>query len=78
MTTQASLKLTDAQVDFIEETLSNNEVSPNEELIELFVEDGIPLDAATKVLEHRMAYIMNVFIGENTPLRNGTQTGFPF
>jgi len=78
MHTQATLHLTDAQVEFIEETLSNNENASNDELVELFVEEGIRKYAAEQVLEYRMNYIMSVFIGNNTPIRNGTVVGHPF
>ena len=78
MSIQKELNLTNKQVEFIEETFSNNEVSPDEELVELFVEDGIEKEAAEKLMEFRQSYLLNIFIGNDTPIRNGTQVGFPF
>lgn len=78
MSIQKELNLTDEQVEFIEETFSNNEVSPDEELVELFVEDGIKQEVAEKLMEFRQSYLLNIFIGNDTPIRNGTHVGFPF
>lgn len=76
MHTQTTLHLTNEQVAFIEETLSNNEVSPDEELVELFVSEGIFEYQAIKCIEYRDLYLNNIFLNDDTPLRNGSTSGF--
>lgn len=79
MHTQKTLHLTDAQVEQIEATLSNDENSSDKEIVDFFVDEcGIFQYQAEKVVEYRMAYLMNVFISNDTPIRNGTMVGHPF
>jgi len=71
MHTQSSLHLTDEQLSLVEETLSNDENSTNEEMIEFFVEEGLFQYQAESVVSYRMDYLNNIYLGENTPLRGG-------
>lgn len=77
MHTQNTLHLTNPQVKLIEETLSNSDYDvSNEELVDVLVANGIRQYAAEKSVELRGMYLSNIFINNDTPLRNGTLVGF--
>lgn len=58
------------QVAWVEEQLSNDEVSGDEELVGYFVINGLSMDQARAVTSHRQDYLLNIYwIGEG-PLRD--------
>jgi len=77
MHTQKTLHLTDEQVEQIEATLSNDENSSDKEIVDFFVNEcGIFQYQAEKVMEHRISYLSNIFLGNDTPIRNGSKSAF--
>jgi hypothetical protein len=77
MHTQNTLHLSNAQVDLIEEVLSNSDYdASNENLVDVLVSNGVLRYPAEKCVEMRSLYLTNIFVGENTPLKNGCLTGF--
>lgn len=77
MHTQHTLHLTNSQVSMIEETLSNSDYDVSDtELVDVLVANGVFQHAAEKSVELRQLYLSNIFIGNNTPLRNGSVSGF--
>lgn len=53
------------QVTWVEDQLSNDEVSSDEELREYFVSNGLSMPQARDVLTHRQDYLLSIYrIGE--------------
>jgi hypothetical protein len=65
--------LTREQLDFVEDQLSNNEVSSNDELKDDFVSAGLNVEQAKAALAYRDAYRLNMFHVEHTPLTCGDE-----
>lgn len=80
MHTMRTLHLSEAQVSQIEASMSNDENSTNEEMIDFFVQEcGIfQYPAEFAVNQYRMLYLNNIFIGNDTPLRNGSSVNTSF
>jgi hypothetical protein len=58
-------RLNAEQVTWIEDQLSNNEVSSDEEMREYFIAGGLTAEQADCVLSHRLAYLDQIyFIGQ--------------
>lgn len=64
--------LTEAQLRMIEDQLSNNESSTDEELFEFFIEEGIPVTPARQAIEaYRDQYLTEIYLEGQTPIRQG-------
>ena len=62
---QGKYGLSADQVAWIEDQLSNDEVSSDEELLGYFVDNGLSLPQARGVLVHRQHYLLNIYwVGE--------------
>jgi hypothetical protein len=60
--------LTRNEVRWIEDVLSNDENSNNEELVKYFIEGGLNLQQIKSVLQHREDYLLNTYFNEQGPL----------
>lgn len=58
---------------FVEDQLSNNEVSPDEELLDHFVSNGLTEAQARQALTYRDLYSANIYLDGFTPILKGTQ-----
>lgn len=56
---------------FVEDQLSNNEVSSDEELIEHFLGNGLTEAEARQALTYRGRYLSRVYLEGVTPIRKG-------
>lgn len=63
--------LTEAQLQLIEDQLSNNESSTDEELFEFFIEEGVPVSAARQAIGYRDQYLTEIYQEGRTPIRQG-------
>ena len=62
---QGKYGLRSDQVAWVEERLSNDEVSSDEELVGYFVTNGLSMDQARAILTYRQDYLLNIYwIGE--------------
>ena len=62
---QLKYGLSSDQVTWVEDQLSNDEVSSDEELLEYFASSGLSMPQAQDVLTHRQDYLLNIYrIGE--------------
>lgn len=68
--------LTEAQLRVIEDQLSNNESSTDEELFEFFIEEGIPVTPARQAVALRDDYLNRIFEAGYTPIRAGENARF--
>lgn len=59
------------ELRFVEDQLSNNEVSSNDELEALFMESGLTQLQATRALQYRDLYLHNFWMFDRTPIREG-------
>lgn len=64
-------ELSEAQLYTIEDVLSNDESSSDEELFEFFIEEGIPVAPARAALTYRDRYLANIYLDGHTPIRRG-------
>jgi hypothetical protein len=59
------------QLRLVEDQLSNNEVSDNEELEAFFMESGLTQIQAIRALKYRDLYLHHFFMFDRTPIREG-------
>lgn len=57
-------------LSFIEDQLSNNEVSSDEELLDHFIANGLTRDQAQQALTYRQRYLINIYHIGFSPIRN--------
>lgn len=57
----------------VEDQLSNNEVSPDEELLDHFVSNGLTEAQARQALTYRDLYPMHIYLEGFTPILKGAQ-----
>lgn len=57
-------------LSFVEDQLSNNDVSPDEELLEHFIANGLTEEQACQALTYRGRYRCNLYRTGFTPIRN--------
>ncbi|PWU32076.1 hypothetical protein DK254_00720 [Pseudomonas sp. RW407] len=61
--------LTPATLSHIEDQLSNNEVSPDEEMVDFFIEElGLTLEQAEAAVALRSQYLQLIFLPGQGPL----------
>ncbi len=60
--------LTYDQVYFVEDILSNDENSTDDELVEYFIGNGLTANQAEVVLNHRDDYLLNIYLTGHGPL----------
>lgn len=64
--------LSDHILDCLDDSLTNDEFSSDEELVAHFVNEyGLTLAQATKAVSYRYLYFINIFEYKHTPLRKG-------
>ncbi|MFD1295039.1 MULTISPECIES: hypothetical protein [Lysobacter] len=56
---------------FVEDHLSNDDISSDNELFTHFVSSGLTRSQAERALSYRQAYLGNVFLSDETPIRIG-------
>jgi hypothetical protein len=61
-------RLTAEEVFWIEQVLSNDEESSNEEMLAYFIANGLSLDQARSVMAHRDDYRLNIYFAGEGPL----------
>lgn len=61
--------LTETQLHMIEDLLSNDEISSDEELITFFISEGIPEATARQALTYRDRYLTTIYGNGHTPIR---------
>lgn len=61
--------LTDTQLFMIEDLLSNDESSSDEEMIAFFIEEGIPEAQARQALNYRDQYRLTFYLKGHGPIR---------
>jgi hypothetical protein len=57
----------------VEDQLSNNDVSPDEELLEHFVGSGLTEIQARQALSYRDQYLTHIYLDGFTPIRLGRE-----
>ncbi|MBY4673891.1 hypothetical protein K6W12_24980 [Burkholderia multivorans] len=62
--------LTASLLVFVEDQLSNNEVSSDEELLDLFIVNGLTGEQALQALTYRNRYLCSIYRTGFTPIRN--------
>ena len=55
-------RLTDEQVRWVEDVLSNDENSTDTELLTYFTSHGLSQEQASNVLRHREDYLLNIYL----------------
>ncbi|MDF9434622.1 hypothetical protein R5R73_02040 [Salinicola sp. LHM] len=68
--------LTESQLRTVEDVLSNDETSTDEELLEFFIEEGIPVTPARQAVSLRDDYLTRIFEEGYTPIRAGENARF--
>ena len=58
---------------FVEDQLSNNEVSSDEELLDDFISNGLTEAQARQALTYRDQYLVNIYLDGFTPILKGAQ-----
>lgn len=58
---------------FVEDQLSNNDVSSDDELLEHFVANGLTEAQARQALTYRDLYLGRIYLEGFTPIRTGAQ-----
>lgn len=61
------------QLAFIEDQLSNNEVSSDEELRSQFLAAGLTPEQAARALTYREIYLREIFLEGHTPIVKGDE-----
>nr|WP_255692673.1 hypothetical protein [Luteimonas sp. XNQY3] len=54
----------------VEDCLSNDEDSTDEELLDYFVSNGLCDAQARQALSYREQYLLNIYLNDFTPIRN--------
>ncbi|MBS7560139.1 hypothetical protein KHO49_17510 [Pseudomonas sp. RC4D1] len=62
--------LTQSQLIYVEDQLSNNEASSDEELIQSFIAEGLSEEQAKSALTYRLRYLSNIYRHDRTPIRS--------
>ena len=62
--------LTDGQVAWVEDVLSNDENSTNAEMLMYFTSQGMSQEQASNVLRHRDDYLLNIYLSRHGPLHD--------
>jgi hypothetical protein len=62
--------LPDDLLRMVEDQLSNDESSDDEEMIAFFVEKGLTGEQAAQALTYRQRYLINIYRNGFTPIRN--------
>lgn len=57
----------------VEDQLSNNEVSSDEELLDHFISDGLTEEQARQALTYRNQYLANLYLDGFTPILKGSE-----
>lgn len=57
----------------VEDQLSNNEVSSDEELLDHFVSEGLTEEQARQALTYRDQYLANLYLDGFTPIFKGSE-----
>ncbi|HCE6035803.1 hypothetical protein LZ639_06225 [Pseudomonas stutzeri] len=57
----------------VEDQLSNNEVSSDEELLDHFISDGLTEEQARQALTYRDQYLANLYLDGFTPILKGNE-----
>ncbi|MAM55741.1 MAG: hypothetical protein CMN25_00175 [Salinicola sp.] len=65
----AFLALTETQLHTIEDLLSNDENSSDEELVTFFISEGIPEGSARQALTYRDRYLTTIYLNGHAPIR---------
>jgi hypothetical protein len=65
--------LPDSLLRFVEDQLSNNESSPDEELLEHFLSSGLTEIQARQTLSYRDQYLAHIYLDGFTPIRLGSE-----
>lgn len=65
--------LPDSLLRLVEDQLSNNENSPDEELLEHFLESGLTEIEARHALSYRDQYLTYIYLDGFTPIRLGKE-----
>ena len=65
--------LPDSLLRLIEDQLSNNEVSSDEELRDYFIDSGLTEGQARQALTFRGQYLGNIYLDGFTPIRLGNE-----
>ncbi len=65
---QLKYGLSSDQVTWVEDQLSNDEVSSDEDLQEYFVSNGLSIPQARDVVKHRQDYLLNIYRIGDGPL----------
>lgn len=61
--------LSETQLHTIEDLLTNDEASSDEELIEFFISEGISEIPARQALAYRDRYLTTIYLNGHTPIR---------
>jgi len=64
------ISLPDSLLRFVEDQLSNNESSPDEELLEHFLSSGLTEMQARQALSYRDQYLAHIYLEGFTPIRS--------
>ena len=60
-------------LSFVEDQLSNNDVSPDEELLDHFIANGLTDEQARQALTYRDQYLANLYLDGFTPILKGSE-----
>ena len=63
--------ITVQQLALVEDQLTNNEDSPDEELLALFIESGMTEAQGKQALTYRTRYRLNMYLSGSTPILAG-------
>lgn len=63
--------LTEPLLDLVEDQLSNNDVSDDEEMVKFLVESGLTEDQARRAMQYRTLYLTRIYQKDATPIRSG-------
>ncbi|MGK8436750.1 hypothetical protein ACRS3X_05240 [Ectopseudomonas hydrolytica] len=58
---------------FVEEQLSNDEVSSDDEILEHFISNGLTEEQARQALTYRDLYLQNIYLDGFTPICEGAE-----
>lgn len=65
--------LPEPELRLVEDQLSNNEVSSDEELLHHFVGSGLTEEQARQALTYRDQYLANLYLDGFTPIHKGSE-----
>jgi hypothetical protein len=67
------LSLSAQTLRFVEDQLSNNEVSSDAELLDHLIANGLTEKQARRALSYRRLYLLHLYLDGFTPIRKGAQ-----